>query len=299
MAALKIKVLECFVYLRVIQRQWRESSRSEAGASSLRAIFLSILLTVLLGQTFAWGSGLLLVDSTERFNPPSTSPFVIEATALRPLGPESPAPAMERLMAVVSYMQTKSYVPYVFGGNTIGSAKTCRACSECIKTHRLPANSTLARLDQCPACRSCGVDCSNFVNLVFDEADMGYQFADTRTLRGVKDISLESQFGFVNVGSDLSVARPGDVLLQSNHVMLLLAVDTVNHTIDYIHSSRGSRRTPVGGIERVRSADMFKIGRHVEKILRHRELIQPEDPVVPLSQSLLKDLRSLIAWQQY
>lgn len=299
MGALINKGLECFVYLRVIQRQLRESTRSEVGASSLRAIFLSILLTVLLGQTFAWGSGLLSFDSTERFNPPTTSPFVLEKTELKPLGPDSPAPALERLMSVVGRMQTKSYVPYVFGGNAIGSAKTCQACTECIKTNHLAANSTPGRLTQCAACRSCGVDCSNFVNLVFEEADMGYRFADTRTLRGVKDNSLESQFGFVNVGNDLSAARPGDVLLQSNHVMLLLSVDAANHTIDFIHSSRGSRRTPAGGIERVRAADMFKVGRHVEKILRHRELIQPDDPIVPLSQSLLKDLRSLIAWQQY
>lgn len=283
--------------LRIIQRQWRESIRSESGASSFRALLIAILLTLLLGQTISWAGGLFLTDPNIGRPPPTTTPFVTEAITLKPIGPASPAPALERLMAVANYLQTKSYVPYVFGGNSIGSVGVCQACSECVMAKRLPANSSSARSANCGACRSCGIDCSNFVNRVFDEAQMGYRFADTSTLLGTVDSNLESRFGFVNVGNHLDDARPGDVLLQSNHVMLVLSVDQVQHTIDYIHASRGSRRTPVGGIERVRSANMFKIGRSLEKILRHRELIQPEDHAIPLSQALLKELRGLVIWQ--
>lgn len=280
--------------LRIVKRQWRESVRKESGASSFRALVLAILLTLLFGQTLSWATSLFLADPNTKLRPPSTSPFVVETLDLPEMQPEAPAPAFQRLMASVDQLQTKSYVPYVFGGNAIGSPSACQACSECIMARKLPATSSSARSVHCGACRSCGIDCSNFVNRVFDNADMGYQFADTSTLRGVEDMNLESRFGFINVGNHMEEARAGDVLLQPNHVILLLAVDSVHHTIDYIHASRGTRRTPLGGIERVRGADMFKTARHVEKILRHRELIQPEDHAIPLSQALLKELRSLV-----
>ena len=280
--------------LRIIKRQWRESVRKESGASSFRALVLAILLTLLFGQAMSWTASLFVSDPNVSLRAPSTTPFAFESLRLPVLRPETPAPAFQRLMASVNRLQTKSYVPYVFGGNAIGSPSVCQACSECIMARKLPANSSSARSVHCGACRSCGIDCSNFVNRVFDDADMGYRFADTSTLRGVEDMNLEARFGFVNVGNHIEDARAGDVLLQSNHVIILLAVDPVHHTIDYIHSSRGTRRSPVGGIERVRGADMFKSARHIEKILRHRELIQPEDHVIPLSQALLKELRNLV-----
>lgn len=288
------KAFGVFMVLRIVQRQWRESVRKESGASSFRALVLAILLTLLFGQTVSWATGLFLGDPNTKRAAPNTSPFVFEALTLPAMQPEAPQPSFQRLMAAVHRLQTKSYVPYVFGGNAIGTPQICQACSECIMARRLPANSSSARSVSCGACRSCGIDCSNFVNRVFDDADMGYRFADTSTLRGVEDMNLEARFGFVNIGNHIEDARPGDVLLQTNHVILLLAVDPVHRTVDYIHASRGSRRTPVGGIERVRGADMFKTSRHVEKILRHRELIQPEDHVMPLSQMLLKELRSLM-----
>lgn len=280
--------------MRIVKRQWRESIRNESGTSSFRALVLSILLTLLFGQTMSWATGLLMVDPNTNLAPPNTSPFVYEPLSLPVMLPETPAPAFQRLMAAVSRLQTKSFVPYVFGGNAIGSPRVCQACSECVMARKLPANSSSARTLHCEACRRCGLDCSNFVNRVFDDADMGYRFADTSTLRGLEDMNLEARLGFVNMGNHIEDARAGDVLLQKNHVILLLAIDHVHHTVDYIHASRGSRRTPVGGIERVRAADMFKVTRHVEKILRHRELIQPEDHVIPLSQTLLKELQTLV-----
>lgn len=283
--------------VRIIKRNWREEIRRESGASTFRALLIAILLTMLFGQTFLWARGMIVPDPNRLLQEPTTSPFVFESVGLPKIRPETPAPPFDRLLAVVNYLQTKSYVPYVYGGKSIGPANICRACSECIMAKRLPANSSPARSAHCGACRSCGIDCSNFVNRVFDEADMGYRFADTKTLLGVPDASIENSLGFVNVGNRLEDAKPGDVLLQSNHVMLLLAIDPVNHTFDYIHASRGSRRTPVGGIERVRSADMFKIGRHLEKILRHRELIETEDHAIPLSQALLKEIQNLSHWR--
>jgi hypothetical protein len=148
---------------------------------------------------------------------------------------------------------------------------------------KLPAESSLARFNRCGDCRKCGVDCSNFVNLLFAEAGLRFKFATTRTLNSLGQDFLKDQLGFVNVGQDLEVARPGDLVIEKGHVVMVIAVDTKLRTIDYIHSSRGSRgRKPIGGIELRRGKSLDALQKKTLRILRHVELITPDEEGISL-----------------
>ena len=228
---------------------------------------------------------------------PSTSPFKSMHVSLKMIGPQPERPAIVRLMDAAHRLASRTNVPYVFGGRQLGSPNQCQQCSECIREHKLAANSTLIRYNRCSACRNCGIDCSNFVNRLFAEAGLRYQFADTRTLNRMKEDTIQEAYGFVNLGRDLSQVRPGDLILEKSHIVLVVDVDHALGTIDYIHASRGSKRTPVGGIELRRGSKLEKLGPQVVKILRHQELLVPEDSGIVLGsvKSVWSDMKRLLA----
>ncbi len=266
------------------------------GYSGIRvAMVLAAFMAVIeLSVTGAAG----LFSGTNAFKDifPSTRPFASMDLGLPPVGPVKQRPAIERLMAAADKLAARTNVPYVFGGHQLGKAKSCHECTECIRKHHLPANSTMIRYNTCQACRSCGIDCSSFVNRLFAEAGMRYRFADTRTLNHVKDGFLQEQFGFINMGDDLSVVQPGDLILEKGHVVMAIDIDLTLGTIDYIHASRGSKRTRVGGIELRRGANIARMQKDVIRILRHRELVVPDESDVLLTsaRSLWLDVRRLL-----
>jgi NlpC/P60 family len=280
------------------QRHIQFHQSNQSGFFVLRAVLFVVALLALFEIAASGAEKLFSATSKSTFVEPSTSPFESMNVALRPIGPIPAKPPMTRLMQSAKRLSTMTHVPYVFGGHEIGSHTTCQRCSECIKANHLEANSTLERHDKCSACRSCGLDCSNFVNRVFTEAGMSYQFADTRTLNGVEDGYLQDQYGFMNVGVDVSEARSGDLVLQKGHVILVLEIDRVNGTLDYIHASRGSTVSPLGGIEIVRGMKIEKVQKTAFRILRHRELLVPSDEsgiVLSSTDWILHDLKRLIA----
>ena len=246
----------------------------------------------------AFGSNLIFGDRYVRTDiVPTTSPFLAMNFGFGVAGPKAPRPARERLMEIAHKLSRQTGVPYVFGGHQIGSSRDCQECSDCIRKNRYPANSTMVRYESCSACQRCGVDCSNFVNRLFAEAGLKYRFATSRTLNVAEDDSLQEQYGFVNVGTDLRDARPGDLLLKKGHVVMLIDLDYTLRTVDFIHASRGSKRTPVGGIELRRGMDMEKMQRDTVRILRHRDLVLPEDSNITLSaaKAIWAGMRRLMA----
>ncbi len=218
---------------------------------------------------------------------PTTSPFTSLNIGFSELGPKPVAPAVERLMAAASRLSQLTDVPYVFGGRNLASEQSlshkqrsggaCQECTACIQKNSLPANSTLGRYSKCAACRRCGIDCSGFVSRVFSEAGIKYGFADTSSLNVAGEGILQKQYGFSNMGRNLMLVQPGDLILGKGHVVLVLAVNKGLGTIDFIHASRGSKRTKVGGIEIRRSQPMERLQLNVKKILRHMELMPAED----------------------
>lgn len=223
-------------------------------------------------------NGIFKDDGSARgISPTVDAPFSKMHVGFASLGPRVPKPPLDRLLETADRYVNKTAIPYVFGGSQIGSSKICQECSACIRSHRLPANSSSDRFNKCSACRSCGLDCSNFVKHLFSEAGLTVKFATTATLNRASDLVLEENFRFINIGDDLADARPGDLVLKKGHVIMLIDIHNALGTIDFIHASRGSKRTPVGGIELRRGFSLRKIQRETVRILRHKDLLQPAD----------------------
>jgi NlpC/P60 family len=213
---------------------------------------------------------------------PGTSPFVSMEVGLGKIGPQNLPRAIDRLMGAADSLSRRANVPYVFGGRSVAagnrrSDQSCQECSACIHKNNLPANSTMSRYNNCAACRRCGIDCSGFANSVFNEAGMKYGFADTKSLNVAGDGFLQRQYGFNNIGQDLAMVRRGDLILEKGHILLVLEVNLPLGTIDYIHASRASKRNKLGGIEIRRHVPIDPFQHSVKRILRHVELMTPEE----------------------
>ncbi len=249
-----------------------------SGAWSPRRISAFIFVMCAFVEIVALGSnGIFKDEPYQGILPTVEAPFSKIQVGFASLGPKVPQAPLDRLLETADRFVNKTAVPYVFGGSQIGSSKVCQECSACIRARRLPANSSSDRFNQCSACRSCGLDCSNFVKHLFTEAGLSVKFATTATLNRASDLVLEEKFRFINIGDDLSDARPGDLVLKKGHVIMLIDIHPALGTVDYIHASRGSKRTPVGGIELRRGFSLRKVQRETVRILRHKDLLQPSD----------------------
>lgn len=268
----------------IVSRTW-----SPRRVSALVFTMCALVEIVALGS-----NGIFKEDEFLRgVSPTVDAPFSKMQVGFASLGPKPARAPIDRLLETADRFVNKTAIPYVFGGSQIGSSKVCQECSTCIRARRLPANSSSDRFNQCSACRSCGLDCSNFVKHLFTEAGLPVKFATTTTLNRASDLVLEEQFRFINVGNDLSDARPGDLVLKKGHVIMLIDIHVALGTVDFIHASRGSKRTPVGGIELRRGFSLRKIQRETVRILRHRDLLQPSDFEINLTsvKRLLSSLR--------
>jgi hypothetical protein len=277
---------------------WKEMRLIGSGPRRLAMVVFVICGFIELG---AFGADVLLDSLIEKRFLPSPvvkSQFVALNLDFKRLGPPAPKPPLERLMDVANSFSGKTLVPYVFGGGQLGSPKKCSECSDCIRRRRLPANSSMDRFNQCSACRECGLDCSNFISHMFRQSGLKSKFATTATLSRENERVLWEKYAFINVGDDLLEARPGDLILKKGHVVMLLDIHPALGTIDFIHASRGSKRTPVGGIELRRGFSIKKAQRETIRILRHKDLVDPTDStIVSLTKMrhLLTDLRRRMA----
>lgn len=190
------------------------------------------------------------------------------------MGPVRPSSAYSRLRLVIEDLGRKTYVPYVWGGSGLGSVKECVACTRCAAERGLPAGSDSGRALFCPACRKCGIDCSNFVSRIFQDAELRYKFATTSELIRMPRGRLLFEYQLMERSRDLREVQTGDLLVLSKHVVMVVKKDVLEDTIDYIHSSRGTNPSLAGGIEIVRSMRMESMESSVLRILRHRDLHQ-------------------------
>jgi hypothetical protein len=163
-------------------------------------------------------------------------------------------------------------VPYVWGGNKIGSPEDCDACSQCIAKYakRGPTKRHL----KCVACQRCGMDCSHFVHKVFKDAGLKFPYASTRSFLKVSSKRPDSIPGLRFVSSSLKDAQPGDLLVQKKHVVILINKKSDN-VGDIIHMSRTVRNGRIGGIELKRDANLTRFFGGVKRIFRHEKIINP------------------------
>jgi hypothetical protein len=176
-----------------------------------------------------------------------------------------------RLLRLAEQLSERLDVPYVWGGATIGTPAACSECRRCITTRRV---GVPGRVKLCPACKSCGVDCSHFAQRLLASSGLAFPYAATGKLVATGREKLAASFGLVDLGRDLASARPGDLLLYRRHVVVLLS-PPVNGRGDIIHSTRGRRPGDPGGIQLRRGLDLRRFRGPLLKILRHRDLVAP------------------------
>jgi hypothetical protein len=187
----------------------------------------------------------------------------------------SPNPIVESALSYVPFQE----VPYVWGGNSLGTPGECQACSECIQKNK--NRGIKKRHLKCSACNKCGFDCSHFVQTVFDAVDYPFPFMSTKSMLRVSKKNPGLIPGLRYIGNDLKLAQPGDLLVQKKHVVILIRMKS-GSVGDIVHMSRTVRKGRIGGIELRRDADLKKFFGGVKKILRHEKMLNTPGRSGPL-----------------
>lgn len=176
-------------------------------------------------------------------------------------------PAERNLVALldaVTALSRRDEIAYVWGGRTTSSPVVCAACQRCVEQRHVPPER---RVQQCPACAQCGVDCSGFVSRVMRAAGLGSKRITSRSL--IRS-SVRGDALFRPVGRSLDKARPGDLIVLPDHVVIFLNRH-FNKKLDYVHASRFIPGRPAGGIEVVSAGELPR-GQKPVAILRARDL---------------------------
>jgi cell wall-associated NlpC family hydrolase len=165
------------------------------------------------------------------------------------------------LLDAANALSRREEIPYVWGGRTTSSPVVCAACKRCIEKRKL---NPYQRKASCPACEQCGLDCSGFVSRVMSAAGLQTGRVTSQSLG-----SRKSKV-FKPVGRDLVHARPGDLVVLKDHVVIFLRRHGPDK-FDYIHASRFIPGRKTGGIEVVSSSALPRRLRPIV-ILRHESL---------------------------
>lgn len=182
------------------------------------------------------------------------------------------------LLTVADDFARTTYVPYVWGGNKVGSPSECQACRECLSKQR--AKSVQRRHRGCSVCQQCGMDCSHFVNRIYSDAGIPFPYASTKILKRSSPETIRRKYGLVYVGKDLAQARPGDLILKDKHIIMLIQMRGPRRG-DILHVSRSISRKGVGGVELVTDADVQRFSGRVVRIFRHELIVDEELRLLP------------------
>ncbi len=187
-------------------------------------------------------------------------------------------PLRDRLLAVAAKFGEQTYVPYVWGGNAMGDPKSCSECRACMASKKRVRVERRAR--GCAACRQCGMDCSHFVTRVYNDAGIKMPYASTNTLNHMSKQDLRDRFGLVDIGRQLSTAKPGDLLLHDRHITLLLKLRSDSYG-DVLHASRSNKKGRIGGVEVAVDKNLLRFRGRLRKILRPLELDREDRDLGP------------------
>lgn len=188
----------------------------------------------------------------------------------RPLSRENPDVLRQALLRAATAYASRLDVPYVWGGAKVGSPQDCQACRVCLEAK---GGQNPEKRRGCEACSRCGVDCSHFVQRLFHDAGLAVAYLPTRKLKRLSAQKL-ADLGLIDMGKSLTIAEPGDLLVSSRHVVMLLSRPT-GTVGDFIHVTRSIKRGHVGGIEVVRAQDLNRHRGRILRILRHASLLKP------------------------
>jgi cell wall-associated NlpC family hydrolase len=164
----------------------------------------------------------------------------------------------------------ESEVSYVYGGSTLGEDQSCQACNRCLEELTPLPNERLAK---CSVCRQCSIDCSHFVQMVFQRSGLKYSYLTTATMLALSRTSLRQNYQLIDIGSRAAAAQVGDLLVYQGHVVLLTKVSAGGRG-DIVHATGGKDiRLPGQGIQRERNIYLANFRGPLLRILRHESLI--------------------------
>jgi len=199
-------------------------------------------------------------------------------------------PLQVKVVAEAQKLLESAEVSYVFGGYSLGDPGECKSCNECLEQKKpLPK----ARILECPICSSCSLDCSHFIQLVFNEAfregGLKTHYLTSADMLALNAATLKKRYKYIDLGRDVKRAEPGDLLVYRGHVVMLEALSSVEiiklseqqkHKTnssalsvrgDIIHATGGlAIRSPGAAIQRERFVDLADFRGPLQRILRHQ-----------------------------
>ncbi len=183
---------------------------------------------------------------------------------------EKPTTAQQKVLDASENIFNSFEISYVYGGSKIGSLTECDACNRCLESANPNAKE---RLEKCPGCRDCSLDCSHFTQMIFRQAGFYAPYLTTQTMIETAPTKLRELYQLIDFGTNIASARPGDLLVYNNHVVLLTKVWDYNKG-DIIHATGGKDiRGPGAGIQRERLVSLSNFRGPVRRILRHKKLL--------------------------
>lgn len=160
-------------------------------------------------------------------------------------------------------------VSYAYGGSTVGDAKACEACNQCLEQKQPKPKQ---RFDFCPACHGCSLDCSHFSQLVYARAGLAHPYLTTEQMLTLNSQDLERKYQLVVVSSSAAHAIPGDLLVYKGHVVILEAIQKPG-VGDVLHATGGRDiKEPGQGIQRERFAKLDAFRGELRRVLRHKSV---------------------------
>ena len=181
----------------------------------------------------------------------------------------SEAPLITKLRNAAAQILESAQISYVYGGSSIGSAKECKLCNDCLD--RLKP-SPKERFEKCKDCYSCSLDCSHFVQRVFSDAGIHFPYLTTDTMRQTPPNILLKRYGLIDLGRDVRRSIAGDLLVYKGHVVLLEKVHKPGIG-DIVHATGGRDiKGPGEGIQRERHVKLASFRGPLMRILRHQSL---------------------------
>ncbi len=178
-------------------------------------------------------------------------------------------PKREQVLKKASELLDTWSISYVYGGNKLGSPKTCEACNACLDRYK---SGPKERLLDCPVCERCSLDCSHYTFEVFKQSGLNATYLTTALMNDLPPDDLANSYHLLDIGKEITRAMPGDLLVYKGHVVLL-EKKAKDGRGDVIHVTSGrDLQGPGHGIQRERHALLASFRGPVLRILRHIDL---------------------------
>lgn len=196
----------------------------------------------------------------------------------------------DRLIRVADSYARLKYVPYIWGGGQVGSKKNCLACRKCVRSKKIALKN---RLSACKPCQRCGIDCSHFVNMVYREAGLPYNYASTWELTHQSSEGLLDIYDLVDLGTNLFMSRPGDLLVYEKHMVMLVQTYRGGYG-DFVHATRfrGGDKLNLGGFRWDKNRNLKKLRGKLIRVLRHKAFFESWADIERFRQASLNSKRS-------